>query len=223
MAGAAALGAPALAPAKAQAASPPRAQAVAGKSAFYRSRIFFTNQLLFDTLSQASERIFPADETGPGAIELKAPFFIDNQLAGAYGSNAREYVSGPFEPGVPGQGGQSALLRKDIFLQGLAALNAQSEKTYKKTFPGLSDAEKDQILTLCEAGDIPTEGFSSSQFFSLLKSAVLAGVYADPIYGGNDGMQGWEMKNYPGSQPAYLDVVSSETFQTIPPASLADT
>ena len=55
-----------------------------------RARMFFTNELDFSTLSEAAERIFPKDEFGPGAKELAVPYFIDNQLAGAYGYNARE-------------------------------------------------------------------------------------------------------------------------------------
>ena len=66
-----------------------------------RARMFFTNELDFSTLSEAAERIFPKDEFGPGAKELAVPYFIDNQLAGAYGYNAREYIAGPHFKGAP--------------------------------------------------------------------------------------------------------------------------
>jgi gluconate 2-dehydrogenase gamma chain len=184
--------------------------------------MFFTNELDFSTLSAASERIFPKDETGPGAVELSVPFFIDNQLAGAFGYNAREYMTGPFFTGAPTQGYQTSLLKKDIFLQGIAALNRQSDTMFKKNFPFLSDFEKDQILKLCETGSIPTEGFTSSYFFALLKSTVFAGVYADPIYSGNADMNGWRMKRYPGAQMTYRDIIESGKFENIAPVSLAD-
>lgn len=184
--------------------------------------MFFTNDLQFSTLSAAAERIFPKDETGPGAIELAVPFFIDNQLAGAFGYNAREYISGPFSGGAPTQGYQTPLLRRDIFIQGLAALNTQSNATFKKDFPSLGDAEKDQILKMCEAGKIPTEGFTSAEFFALLKNAVLAGAYADPIYNGNKTMNGWKMKDYPGAQMSYIEIMESRKFERIAPLSLAN-
>lgn len=187
-----------------------------------RGRMFFTNALQFSTISQAAERIFPKDDTGPGAIELAVPFFIDNQLAGAYGMNAAEYMSGPFKPGAPEQGYQTSLLRKDIFLQGINALNSQSQAMFKKDFPDLTDAQKDQILQLCQDGKINTEGFTSSYFFSLLRDMVIAGAYADPIYSGNNNMDGWRMKDYPGAQMDYMGVIDSPAYQSITPMSLAD-
>ena len=187
-----------------------------------KGRMFFTNDLEFSTLSEASERIFPKDENGPGAKELGVPFFIDIQLGGAFGSNAREYMSGPFSQGAPTQGYQTALFKKDLFIQGLLALNKQSQTVFKKNFPDLSDTEKDQILKMCESGSIQTEGFTSSYFFSVLRSAVIAGVYADPIYSGNNSMNGWRMKKYPGAQMSYYDIMTSGKFENIAPMSLSD-
>ncbi len=192
------------------------------EAGFSRGRMFFTNDLEFKTISEAAERIFPKDGTGPGAVELQVPYFIDNQLAGAYGYNAREYMSGPFSPGAPTQGSQTPLLRRDMFLQGIAALNAQAGAKFSKDFPDLGAEQKDRILKMCEAGEIPTEGFSSSQFFALLRGAVLAGVYADPIYAGNEAMRGWKLKEYPGPRMANLDVIDDAGFDLIPPVSLAD-
>ncbi|WP_265823650.1 gluconate 2-dehydrogenase subunit 3 family protein [Geovibrio ferrireducens] len=187
-----------------------------------KGKMFFTNELEFATLSEASERIFPKDDNGPGAKELGVPFFIDNQLAGAYGYNTREYMSGPFFKGAPTQGYQTPLLKRDIFSKGLGALNSYSQMTFQKNFPELKDADKDVILKMCESGAIPTDGFNSAYFFSLLRGAVLAGVYADPIYGGNSNMNGWRMKQYPGAQMSYFDIIKSRNFEKIEPVSLAD-
>lgn len=186
-----------------------------------RGWMFFASELEFSTLADAAERIFPKDETGPGAKELAVPYFIDNQLAGAYGYNAREYNDGPYFPGAPTQGTQTALLRRDLFRQGLEALNAAARERFGKDFPKLDGAQQDAVLTDCEAGKLPTQGFSSAQFFSLLKSAVLAGAYADPLYNGNNDMNGWRMKEYPGAQMAYEYLMNSDTFQKIDPVSLS--
>jgi gluconate 2-dehydrogenase gamma chain len=43
----------------------------------------------------ASERIFPSDESGPGATEAGVVIYIDRQLAGPYGRDQRRYTKGP--------------------------------------------------------------------------------------------------------------------------------
>ncbi|MGE4268618.1 MAG: gluconate 2-dehydrogenase subunit 3 family protein [Deferribacterales bacterium] len=196
--------------------------AASKNSGIPRARMFFTNVLDFNILSAAAERIFPKDELGPGAVDLGVPYFIDHQLAGAYGYNAREYMVGPHFEGAPTQGYQTPLLRKDLFLQGIAAINKQAKTQYKMDFPDLSPAQQDDILKMCEKGDIRTEGFKSSFFFSVFKGAVIAGVYADPMYGGNADMSGWKMKQYPGARMAYTDIIDSDKFEKIEPVSLAD-
>ncbi len=200
----------------------PQTQAHAVAMKIPRGRMFFTDSLDFATLSDAAERIFPKDETGPGAKDLAAPYFIDNQLAGGYGANAGEYTAGPFLPGAPTQGYQTPVLKRDIFLHGVKALNTEARTAFQKDFPRCSDTEKDKILALCATGKIATEGFSSAYFFDLLKNAVLAGCYADPIYMGNDGMNGWKMKQYPGAQMEYAAAIASDKFEVIAPLSLAD-
>lgn len=187
----------------------------------HRGKMFFTNTLEFSILSSAAERIFPKDELGPGAIELAVPYFIDNQLAGAWGYNAREYMQGPFAPGAPTQGPQTALIRRDLFRQGLLALNDAAQQRHKKDFPALSGAEQDEILKLCQAGELPTEGFTSSYFFAELRGAVLAGCYADPIYNGNNNMDGWRLKDYPGAQMVYTHLIENDGFDKVEPISLA--
>src|SRR5699024_3471036 len=71
------------------------------------SRQFFKRKEDFDVISAATERIFPEEEMGPGAIELGVPYYIDRQLAGAWGVNANEYMSGPFFEGEVNQGYQT--------------------------------------------------------------------------------------------------------------------
>lgn len=186
-----------------------------------RGRMFFVDDVEFAALSAAAERIFPKDDLGPGAVELAVPYFIDNQLAGAYGYNAREYTQGPFFPGAPTQGYQSPLLRRDLFRQGLAALNRTARERFKRDFAQLEEADQDRILVDCEAGKLSVPGAGSDVFFAALRGAVLAGVYADPIYNGNNNMDGWRMKQYPGAQMAYDFLMTSAKFEDIPPVSLS--
>ncbi len=187
-----------------------------------RGRMFFTNDLEFFILTAAAERIFPKDENGPGAKDLGVPYFVDNQLAGSWGYNAREYTAGPHFPGAPTQGWQTPLLRRDLFRQGLLALNSEAQARHTKSFHEITPEQQDEILKSCEGGKIKTDGFTSGFFFAQFRAAVLAGVYADPIYAGNSNMDGWRMKGYPGAQMTYSYLIENDAFQKVDPMSLAD-
>lgn len=52
---------------------------------------------------------------------------------------------------------------------------------------------------------------------------TIAGVYAEPIYGGNTNMQAWRMKKFPGAQMTYAaQILDGDKFEVIEPISLAD-
>ncbi|WP_160725285.1 gluconate 2-dehydrogenase subunit 3 family protein [Bacillus sp. USDA818B3_A] len=182
--------------------------------------MYFTNPATFEVLKSAIERIYPEDENGPGATGLGVHFFIDHQLAGAYGQNAREYMQGPFAPGSNFQGYQSPLKRHQVFDVGLDALQTYSQKQYKKDFPDITDEQKDTTLKAFAEDKVQLKGVTSKTFFSMLRALTLEGVYSDPLYGGNRNMQGWKMKKYPGSQMAYIQQIESKKFQSIKPQSL---
>lgn len=186
-----------------------------------KGRKFFKNNHDFDILSQATERIFPEDELGPGAIGLGVPYFIDNQLAGSYGVNAREYMQGPFDVGEPTQGYQTPLIRQEVFLRGIRKLEQEAQSRFNDSFVNLEGEQMDEILTDFQKGEIEMDGLPSNFFFQLLRSATLEGAYADPIYSGNNNMDGWRMKNYPGNQMTYINDIESEEFKKIEPKSLA--
>jgi len=181
---------------------------------------FFRNNRDFEIISNATERIFPKDDLGPGAIELGVPYFIDNQLAGQYGSNSKEYMQGPFMVGAATQGYQSRLTRAEIFRQGITKLEAEAKSRFKESFSKLEGAQMDEILTAFQKDEIPMAGVKSSFFFRLLRTATLEGAYSDPMYNGNNNMEGWKMKGFPGHQMAYIEVIEKEEFQKIEPQSL---
>ncbi|ALC86447.1 MULTISPECIES: gluconate 2-dehydrogenase subunit 3 family protein [Bacillaceae] len=187
-----------------------------------RGMQFFQNTRDFQVLSNATERIFPKDDLGPGAIELGVPYFIDNQLAGQYGSNSREYMHGPFAVGAATQGYQSRLTRGAIFRQGITLLEAEANKRFENGFSSLEGEQMDEILTAFQNDEIPMAGTTSAFFFRLLRSATLEGAYADPMYGGNNNMDGWRMKQFPGHQMAYIQLIESDKFQKIEPMSLGE-
>ncbi|VDH00914.1 Gluconate 2-dehydrogenase subunit 3 precursor [Lysinibacillus sphaericus] len=186
-----------------------------------RGLMFFQNADEFNILSQATERIFPEDDLGPGAIGLGVAYFIDNQLAGNYGSNAKEYMQGPFFAGEATQGYQSRLTRSEIFRQGIGLMDEEANKRFKKNFTELEGEQMDEILTDFQKNQINMKGVSSEFFFKLLRQATLEGAYADPIYNGNANMEGWKMKGFPGHQMSYINVIEDEKFQVIEPKSIS--
>ena len=181
---------------------------------------FFRTSREFDIIANATECIYPKDDLGPGAIALGVPYFIDNQLAGQYGSNSKEYMYGPFEVGAPTQGYQSRLTRSEIFRQGIETLEAEANKRFDNGFSSLEGAQMDEILTALQKDEIKMAGVTSAFFFRLLRTATLEGAYSDPMYRGNINMDGWRMKGFPGHQMAYINEIENDKFQKIEPQSL---
>ncbi|TFB25085.1 gluconate 2-dehydrogenase subunit 3 family protein [Filobacillus milosensis] len=181
---------------------------------------FFQNQEEFELISAAAERIFPEDENGPGAIGLGVAYFIDHELAGDYGNNEKMYMHGPFKEGTAYQGFQSRLKRKEIFREGMKAIERESQGSFDDSFVNLDAEQQDEILQKFANDKVKMRGAMPSTFFSLLKESTLAGAFADPLYGGNLNMDGWRMKEFPGSQMSYLNEIESEEFVQIEPQSL---
>lgn len=187
---------------------------------YSETRQFFKRQKDFDALNIATERIYPEDEHGPGAIALGVPYFIDKQLAGPWGINADDYMKGPFLKPDPSQLPQISLNRGDIFILGIRKLNEVSLNEYKDDFINLNEEQQIEILQAFESGEIKLNKVSSATFFGLLRQATLEGAYSDPMYGGNKNMAGWKMKEFPGAQISYAHVLQKEEFVLIEPISL---
>lgn len=189
-----------------------------------RALMYFTNQEDFSTIEAAAEQIFPKTDVGPGAKDLDVAYYIDHQLAGNWGLNTKEYMSGPFSlaDSVPELGYQTHLKRHEIFDLGIQALNSTAQKKHKKKFHELEGDQQVAILKDFEADKVKLNGATSaSNFFGLLRKATIEGVYADPMYGGNKDMAGWKMKNFPGHQMSYKDIIEKDSFVKMDPKSLS--
>jgi len=149
---------------------------------------FFTEleALIF---AAAAARIFPSDETGPGAQEAGVVIYIDRQLAGPWGRDRHRYTREPFDDNAPAEFGyQGKATPQQIYRDGLKDL---------KGFTELTPAEQDGKLKLIE----------KTVFFSLLRRNTIEGMFCDPIHGGNVGMVGWQLIGFPGPQMSnYADV-----------------
>lgn len=182
---------------------------------YSEARQFFKRKVDFDVLSLATERIYPEDEHGPGAIGLSVPYFIDKQLAGPWGRNAQDYMTKPFDVNH-----ETPLTRGDIFLQGVRKINEVSNNDFDAPFYDLNEEQQIEILEKFEANEIKMQYVTSAAFFALLRKGTIEGCYSDPMYGGNKNLEGWRMREYPGPRHAYIDYVEEEEFVFLEPVSL---
>jgi gluconate 2-dehydrogenase gamma chain len=191
------------------------AASIAPDLASYKPVFFTTDEMKL--VSAICDRLIPGGADGPGALDTNVPIFIDQQLAGDYGSDW--YLQGPFDPHPdPLMGYQLPYTPQDIYHRGLKAMNAYCQKTRQKDFTALSDQDKDAVLTDLEKSTAKFAEFgenmmSASAFFGQILSDTKNGYLADPMYGGNKGMAAWKMIGFPGARASYLEWVTQHNIK----------
>lgn len=175
-------------------------------------------------IEAAVDRLIPADALSPSGSDCGVGVFIDRQLAGAFGSGARLYRSGPFLKGKPEQGYQLPLTPREYFAAGIAAANAYAEASHGAAFDRLAAADQVAVLRALESGEAVFPDFSSKGFFEALLGITQEGLFADPIYGGNRDKAGWKMVGYPGLPATYAEAIAAYRGRRYdaPPQSIAD-
>ncbi len=171
----------------------------------------------------ATERLIPKDESGPGALEAGVAYYIDQQLAGAWGSGAGQYRQGPWKIGVPEQGYQLNMIPQQLYRIGIAQTNAACRKKYGATFDRLSPAQQDEVLHALEGGTIELPDLPAKTFFAMLLGNAIEGFFADPLYGGNRDKSGWKAVGFPGVAAAYIGVIEKYNVPyKVEPVGIAD-
>jgi hypothetical protein len=79
-----------------------------------------------------------------------------------------------------------------------------------QTLDELKPAQQDDVLTALETGTSKEilahfTQILAPDFFSLFYENVKEGLFADPSYGGNRGVEGWKLIRYPGDPMARGD------------------
>jgi gluconate 2-dehydrogenase gamma chain len=139
-------------------------------------------------VAAAASRIFPSDDSGPGAREAGVSIYIDRQLAGPYGRDRFRYIQPPFEDAPAVLGYQGKQTPREIYREGLKGL-----KGFHLLYPDHQDISLQQI--------------ESSVFFALLCQNTIEGMFCDPIHGGNAGMVGWQLLGFPGPRMSNYDEI----------------
>jgi gluconate 2-dehydrogenase gamma chain len=142
-------------------------------------------------ISAASERIFPSDESGPGAKEAGVVIYIDRQLAGPYGRDEYRYTKGPFVESDPDHGHQGKENPQEIYRVGIKQLGDD--------FVGITGEQQDERLRAIE----------HSLFFQMLRAHTVEGVFCDPMHGGNMNLIGWQMIGFPGPLMSYREQIGT--------------
>lgn len=166
----------------------------------------FLNENEAHTIEAISERIFPADESGPGATEAAAIVYIDRALAG-YGRSLQR-----------------------LYRRGVRALNQYAAQLHDgMKFSELPASQQDEIISVFLDGKTsPTieenERALLTEFIGAVRLHTLEGVFCDPMYGGNRNAVGWKLIGFPGAQWGYTADQMKLGFDAtkIPIKTLAD-
>jgi gluconate 2-dehydrogenase gamma chain len=171
----------------------------------------------------AVARLIPPDANGPGALEAGVPNYIDRQLGGAWGAGERLYRSGPWQPGLPGQGYQLPFTPAELFRNAVRAIGDDLQKRRNTTFDKLPGNEQDAYLESLQNGNQSLGGVPAHTFFESLLALTIEGFFADPIYGGNKDMVSWKMIGFPGAYASFYHLVDQHGILfTRPPMSMGE-
>jgi gluconate 2-dehydrogenase gamma chain len=147
------------------------------------------------TIAAFCERLMPGEGGRPGATNANVLNYIDLALSGAYTDH------------------------QDFYRRGIAQLNAHCMKTYGKAFHGLTPTQQDETISALEHGKAPGFVWPTAQsFFETVRTHTMEGMFADPIYGGNQDFLGWQLVGFPGAQPLFTeaDMHSEQSFTREP-------
>lgn len=155
----------------------------------------FFNHTDAATIAAFTERIMPSAPDKPGARDADVLNYIDLALAGAYAE------------------------MQDFYRRGLAQLDAHCRGAYKEPFVRLSPEKQDEVIASLESGK--ATGFTyptAREFFSILRTHTMEGMFADPLYGGNKDFSGWKLVGFPGAQAVFTpaDMQSKLEFNREP-------
>jgi gluconate 2-dehydrogenase alpha chain len=127
------------------------------------------------TAAALFERLFPADEHGPGATEIGALTYVDRALAGAYRERAETYRIG------------------------LAALDLAARERYGMPFADCVPAQQDALIAELQREELPNFRIPPQRdFFETLLAHLQEGLFADPAHGGNRDKLAWRFLGHPG-------------------------
>jgi gluconate 2-dehydrogenase alpha chain len=143
------------------------------------------------TAAALFERIFPADENGPGAQEIGVLAYVDRALAGAYQD------------------------RVETYRLGLEALDRAAKGRFGgRFFADCGPEGQDALISDLERGALPNFRVPPQrEFFWMLREHAREGLFSDPAHGGNRDKLGWKVLGHPG---VWLEHTAQENLAAEP-------
>jgi hypothetical protein len=143
------------------------------------------------TVAAFTERLMPGAPGKPGASDAGVVNYIDLALAGAYAD------------------------LQDFYRAGLAQLDAHCRKAYNESFVQLDASRQDAVIAAIEQGKAAEFTWPRGpEFFNVIRTHTMEGMFADPIYGGNRDFAGWRLVGFPGAQGDFTpgDLQNKQAF-----------
>ncbi|QYY33792.1 gluconate 2-dehydrogenase subunit 3 family protein (plasmid) [Cupriavidus pinatubonensis] len=173
----------------------------------------------------AVDVFIPHDDIGPGGVESGIVYFIDQQLAGAFGTGFGLNYTGPFRSGTPSQGFQLPLTPAEIYRIGIREMNAWCHSNFQgQTFAQLHAVVRDRLLRQMQLRALELPTVPPHILLGMVYSNTMEGYFSDPAYGGNRNKGAWRMLGYPGVARIYTADIRTyqRKRQVLPPQSIAD-
>lgn len=146
----------------------------------------------------ACNRLIPSDRSGPGALDAGVHHYLDEQLAGGWGSGREAYRSGPWQPGTPLPAHSSGHAPAEVFRAVLAAILRDLERR-GLDFAAADPSAQTRYLRTLEAGDADLDGMPSAVFFDMLLTMTIEGFFSHPRLGGTRDRVAWRLRGFPGA------------------------
>jgi hypothetical protein len=112
------------------------------------------------TATVLSDVIIPADAESPAASAVGVVDFVDEWISAPYPDNVRD---------------------KPVILEGLAWIDAESQRRFKKDFAKLSDTQRVAICDDISAAKPKPELAKAAEFFTRYRSLTVGGFYTTPV------------------------------------------
>lgn len=112
------------------------------------------------TATALSDVIIPADAESPAASAVGVVDFIDEWVSAPYPDNVRD---------------------KPIVLDGLAWIDAEAQRRFKKDFAKLSDTQRAAICDDISAAEPKSEFTQAAAFFKRYRGLTAGGFYTTPV------------------------------------------
>ena len=144
----------------------------------------------FETIAAIFDRLYPADQSSPGARSIGAHIYLDRALVGWL----RDCLP--------------------LYRRFLRALDRCLDQTSESHFRALTGSEQDAVLGKLERGELAAlSGFDQPAIFAMMLAHCQEGLFADPLYGGNRDKAGWASLGHPG---VWLSTTAEENLAATP-------